>query len=295
MSYLPTLLGLFTAFCWGTADFLSRSQSRRVGHYKTTVYTHITTFAMLVVIFLVLQQRPILPLNAGLILLSAGVVNFFAFIFLYRSFQHGVVAVIAPIAYTYPAVTTVLAVVLLGTVLAPSTSFALAGIMIGVLLLAFRFSELRKSTAGAGGSALTAGVGSAAVSAFSFGAVYVGVGYVTPMVGYVIPILILRGVGSLVGFVIAPALHQSVRPSRECFSRTVLAIGVLEAIGFLSFNYGISLRASSLPIVAALSGMGGAFAAGYAMLLLRERLERNQLLGIVLSIGGVFVLLYYGT
>ena len=98
----------------------------------------------------------------------------------------------------------------------------------------------------------------------------------------------------MVGLLAAPLFHESVVPSRACFSRTVLGISTLEAIGFLSFNFGISLGASSLPIVAALSGMGGAFATGYAILWLHERLELNQILGVLLSIGGVFLLLYLG-
>ncbi len=94
------------------------------------------------------------------------------------------------------------------------------------------------------------------------------------------------------GFLAAPALREDVRPTRSSFSRVILAMGALEAVGFLAFNYGITLGVDSIPVVAALSGMGGAIAASYALALLRERLERNQVIGIALSIIGVFVLLY---
>jgi drug/metabolite transporter (DMT)-like permease len=124
--------------------------------------------------------------------------------------------------------------------------------------------------------------------------VYVGVGYVTPSVGYVLPVVFLRGIGSAAGIMAAPLFHESVRPSRASFSRVILAMGALEAVGFLSFNYGLSLGAGSLPVVAALSGMGGAVASAYAFIFLRERLERNQIIGLGLSLAGVFVLLYLG-
>jgi drug/metabolite transporter (DMT)-like permease len=294
MAYLPTLLGLLTAFCWGTADYLSRSQSQRVGHYRTAVYMHVTTFVMIVLLFPVLQRQFVLPLGAAVVLAVAGTVNFFAFIFLYRAFHRGVISVVAPIAYTYPAVTTVLAVVLLGAVLTYTTTMALACIIIGVMLLSTKFSELKTRASGRGLPNLTVGVGSAALSALSFGAVYIGIGYVTPAVGYVLPVLLLRGVGTLVGFLFAPLLKEKVRPNRASFSSVMIVMGVLESVGFLSFNFGITLGASSLPIVAAISGMGGAFATSYAILLLRERLERNQLIGVILSMGGVFALLYLG-
>ena len=66
----------------------------------------------------------------------------------------------------------------------------------------------------------------------------------------------------------------------------------METVGLLSFNLGISFGSATLPVVTALSGMGGAFATTYAMAFLRERLESNQLVGILLSIAGVFALLY---
>jgi multidrug transporter EmrE-like cation transporter len=40
--------------------------------------------------------------------------------------------------------------------------------------------------------------------------------------------------------------------------------------------------------------MGGAVAAGYGLVLLKERLELNQIIGVVLSLLGVFTLLYLG-
>jgi uncharacterized membrane protein len=78
------------------------------------------------------------------------------------------------------------------------------------------------------------------------------------------------------------------------FSHRILAMGVLEAAGFLFFTYGISSAGGSLPIVVALSSMGGAVAASYGLAFLRERLEPNQIIGIFLSLIGVFTLLYFG-
>ena len=40
--------------------------------------------------------------------------------------------------------------------------------------------------------------------------------------------------------------------------------------------------------------MGGAVAASYGLAFLRERLEPNQVLGVMLALIGVFVLLYLG-
>ena len=252
------------------------------------------TLVVLLALIPVLSPDLAFPAYPVLALVAAGGLNFVAFIFLYRAFHRGVVSVVAPIAYTYPAVTTVLSVLLLGTILSASQALIIAGIIIGVILISTRFSELGASLRGGGRPNLTRGVDSAIGSSTFFGMVYIAVGYAAPLVSVVLPALVLRAVVPVLGFLLAPVLKQQVRPSRSMFSKTMIAIGVIEAVGFLSFTYGISGAGGSLPVVAALSGMGGAVAASYGLAFLKERLELNQVFGVVLSLAGVFMLLYIG-
>jgi uncharacterized membrane protein len=127
-----------------------------------------------------------------------------------------------------------------------------------------------------------------------FGVVYLGIGYAAPLVSIVVPVTVLRIVAIALGFLTAPVLGQNARPSRDVFSKGIIVMGVLEAIGFLALTYGISIPGGSLPVVASISGMGGAVAAAYAMVFLKERLEANQLIGVAFSLLGVFTLLYLG-
>ena len=286
--------GLAAALCWGTSDYLSRSQSEKLGYYRTVVYSHIVTLLALLVMAPIIGPNLAVPPLPLLALLAAGGLNFVAFLFLYRAFHRGVVSLVAPVAYTYPAVTTVISVLVLGTVLSPYRALCIAGIIAGVILLSTRFSELRAMLGGHRNAGLTAGLGSAVGSSLFFGAVYVGIGYSAPHVSVVIPAMVLRAVGIAAGFLLAPALHQSLRPARPAFTSIIIVMGVLEAVGFVAFTYGFSIPSGSLPVVVALSGMGGAVAASYGLAFLRERLEPNQVLGVMLALIGVFVLLYLG-
>ena len=294
MVYTSVAAGLTAALCWGTADYLSRSQSEKIGYYKTVVYSHVATLAVLAVLVPFVSPTLVASSGALLVLVAAGGLNFVAFIFLYRAFHKGVVSLVAPVAYTYPAVTTVLSIIILGTVLSAVRLVAIAGIIVGVILLSTRFSELSGMLKGKGTPNITAGVGSAVGSSFFFGSVYIGIGYAAPLVSIVIPVMVLRLVGVAAGVLLAPVLHQGVRPSRGVFSRVIVVMGVLEAAGFLAFTYGVSGAGGSLPVVAAISGMGGAVAASYGLAFLKERLEPNQLVGVLLSLLGVFTLLYLG-
>ena len=294
MVYSSIAAGLATAFCWGTADYLSRYQSEKVGYYKTVVYSNIVTLIVLIALVPLLSPNIEIATFPILVLLGAGALNFVAFNFLYKAFHKGVVSVVAPVAYTFPAVTTVLSVVILGTFQSSTRLLAIAGIIVGVILLSTRFSELRAYLGGKGPPNITAGLGSAVGASLFFGTVYIGIGYAAPFVSIVVPAMVLRSVAIIAGFLLAPVLHQQVRPSKLALSRIILVMGVLEAVGFLSFTYGISSVSGTLPVVAALSGMGGAVASAYGLIFLKERLELNQTAGVFLSLLGVFTLLYLG-
>jgi drug/metabolite transporter (DMT)-like permease len=292
--YQSVIAGLATALCWGTADFTSRSQSERIGYYKTIVYSMLVTLVVLVPLAPVLSPTLAAPSTPLLVLVVSGLLNFIAFIFLYRAFHRGVVSVVAPVAYTYPAITTVLSIALLGTFLSTVQLIAITAIILGVVLTSTRLSEIRRSNSGKMAPNLTAGFVPALAASVFFGGVYVGVGYAAPSVSVVIPVMILRVIGISVGALIAPLLKEDLSPSKSIFSKKLILIGVLEAVGFISLTYGISVTGGSLPVVTAISGMGGAVAASYGLVLLKERLELNQILGVVLSLLGVFALLYLG-
>ena len=294
MAYISVLAGLATALSWGTADYMSRGQSERIGYYRTIIYSMVVTLVIVLVFTPLISPGLTAPIPAVLVLVAAGTLNFGAFTFLYRAFHKGVVSVVAPVAYTYPAVTTVLSIVILGAFLPPIRIFAITGIIVGVVLTSTRFSELRRSISGDGRVNLTAGFVPAAAASLLFGTLYIGVGYAAPIVSVVVPVIVFRFTGIFVGFLLAPIIGQTVRPSRTVFSRQIILMGALEAIGFLSLTYGVSIPGGSLPIVASISGMGGAVAASYGIYFLRERLELNQIIGVIFSLLGVFTLLYLG-
>ena len=294
MLYVSMATGLAAAFCWGTADYLSRSQSERVGYYRTVIYSQLITLITVIVLVPIISPDLALPLYPVLALLGSGAINFVAFVFLYRAFHRGIVSVVAPVVYTYPAVTGVLAVGILGASLSLTQGVAIAGIIAGVILLSTRFSELYAYFRGTRAPSLTKGVGMAVGASLCFGTVYIGIGYAAPSVSFVLPVLFLRIIAISAGLLLAPLLKQEALPTRPVFSKAMIAMGVLEAFGFLAFTYGISAAGSALPIVTALSGMGGAVAASYGLAFLRERLEPNQMLGVLLSLAGVFALLYLG-
>jgi drug/metabolite transporter (DMT)-like permease len=286
------ILGILAAFCWGSGDFVSRTSSNRIGYYATATYGNVFGTIVLVILIKILGIDPILPPGTIFILFFASIAFLSAYVFAYRGFQSGPLSVVAPIAYTAPAIATVFSILLLSVSLSTIETLSLVVIMMGVVLLSIRFSELRKFREGGNQTIVSTAVLPGVLSAFSFAFVFLALSIVVPGTGYLVPILYLRGFAMVIGFVLAPVIKQDLKPTRQKLSPTVLAIGILDTLGFVFLTLGLASGKESLPLVIMASGMGGAFLVSYGIVILKEKPEPNQLLGIVVSIVGVASLIY---
>jgi len=285
MTFIPIVLGLVMALCLSSSDLLSRGSSRAHGPYATAS-NQLLIGAIIMAVFWVAISRSVslTPFPIAL-MVSAAMMNFGSVALLYKGLHKGVVSVVAPIVYSYPAVTLVFSVLLLGVHVTILQTAALVGIIGGVILVSTRFSELRtKPTA--------SGVYPAVLAALLGGLSYLALGASVPLVGPVLPVFFLRAFGALTGFVIAPVAGQKTRVTRDTFSPRIIAIASLAVAAFLAYSAAVNLDPNSLPIVAAVGGIGGAFEAAYAVVFIRERLELNQVAGILLLVTCVSILLY---
>ncbi len=107
-------LGLLTAFTWGGADFLARFATHRIGTLRTMLYMQTTGFVLLTIFLPWLGGWGHLadgsgwqPWAWGLL---AGCINAVSTLALYRSFEIGKMAVVAPLSASYPVLTIALSI-----------------------------------------------------------------------------------------------------------------------------------------------------------------------------------------
>lgn len=285
-------MGLVTALLWGTGDWVSTLSSAKIGSYATTIYSCVLSIPLLTFLIIVLGPSTSLS-SSSLLLLSLASIGFLsAYVFAYGGYHSHPLSVVAPIAYTAPAIAIVLDVVFLDTRLTIIEAPPLAAVMVGVILLSTKFSDLRKSAADRSGAVLRSGVvpGLAAAGSYSF--VFVVLSVVVPKSGYLVPTLVLKVCAAAIGFCIAPLLRRDLRPTRKMFGPYVWLLAIFDTAGYLTLGGGIASAGNQLPLVIMTSGMGGFFLACYGMAFKKEKPEPNQLLGIAISIIGVATLLY---
>ncbi len=276
--------GLSTAFGYGTSDFVARQASQRIGHVSVLFYLELIGFAVLAPIALLFERGLWRWTDAWGLLLGLGVLNTFASLFLYRSFEYGVLSVVSPIASSYPAVTAALAILFLND--RPGI-LATAGIVLalaGILLL----SRGGVHPANAPPKDARIGVVSALGAFAGYGVFYFALKYVVADVGPVTMTLVVRLVGVVVLLVLnavgALTVHGLPRPLWP----SLAAMGVLDSFAFIAFNVGI--LGGSVAIVGTLSGLFSAVTVGLAVAVLRERLTRTQAVGVLAIFLGVVLI-----
>src|SRR5215470_11855768 len=111
---MGVLLGLVTAFSWGTSDFFARFVSRRVGAFYSLFYMQTCGFVLLTLYLFVTHFWGHLfdgsgwrPWAWGFL---AGACNTIAMFSFYRCLEVGKVAVVAPLSASYPVLTLLLSV-----------------------------------------------------------------------------------------------------------------------------------------------------------------------------------------
>ena len=280
MSALSDLaFGLTTAFGYGTGDFLARHASYRIGHVRVLFFLEVFGMLVLLPIAAWFERHLWAATDPWALLVVLGAINFLASLWLYRSFEYGVLSVVSPLVSSYPAVTATLAFLVLGERPSALATAGIAIVLAGTVLLSR--SEAHPDNPPPKDARV--GVVSAFGAFAGYGVFFFALDAVVEPIGPVTSAAVVRGVGAaiLLGMVAARRLAVG-RPPRDLWA-VLAAIVALDEIAFVAFNFGILL--GSVAVVGTLSGLFSAVTVALAVAFLHERLTRIQ----VAAIGAIFL------
>jgi drug/metabolite transporter (DMT)-like permease len=287
------LFGLTAAVAWAAADFLARHVSRRIGPLRA--FISMQWFGLAVLTIYLTAAKPALWMTLASPLSGpardawewacvAGILNIVASVSLYRAFAIGKLALVTPIAASYPALTVVLALAS-GERLKIAAGAGIAVVLAGVML-----TVIPAATA-AGNSGLSPdkaerGLGWALTAALGFGVMFWLLGFrVTPVLGGALPVWLMRLMGALV-VVVLPLCRRTVPviPGGNIWW-LLAASALLDTTAFVANNMGLAL--GHVSVVTVLASLFGPLAVLLAWIFLGERLSRRQWFGVTLIFLGV--------
>jgi drug/metabolite transporter (DMT)-like permease len=303
------LLGLLTALSWGSSDFLARFTTRRIGSLRTTLYMQLVGLVLLT-IFLpwiggwghLFDGSGWQPWAWGAL---AGLLNGISTLSLYRSFEVGKLAVVAPLSASYPALTVAMSV-FTGEHLSAMRAAGIALILAGVIVVVRGEVEADSAIAPSGvashsvqlGSVAApsratperkaaSGIGAAMISAAGFGVLFWLLGNrVVPRVGFASTVWMIRLTSSALTALVIVAMKRPIALRRkDKVSLWLLGMGVLDTGAFVLNNLGMQVEQVS--VVSVLASLYGAVTVLLSTMILREKMSSSQWLGVVAIFAGI--------
>ena len=278
------LYGLLAAAIVGAAVFTMALVTRRVALSQVVFWSHIGSVGVATLYLVVASDLSLLSLDqwVQIVIMSAmGLAGYIAYL---RALKTGPVAIAAPIVSGEGAVVILLAVVFSAERLTLGQSLGASAAVVGVVLASV---DLRRLS---GGQRLIGkGAAFAAFTMLVFGVNLYVLARISQDVGWFLPLYAYNLVK--LGVIVPAAAVRRELPWRGLTLGLVLLVmivGVLEVGGFFVFYRGTEV--GTIAIVTAATTVYPLVPIVGGVLMFRERLSPNQMIGIVSVLGGLLLL-----
>lgn len=285
------LLGLLTALIWGGGDFIARFATHRIGALRSQLYMQLIGFLFLTIALPWLGGWGHLADGSGWRPWAwgalAGFFNAVASLALYRAFEIGKMAVVAPLSASYPALT-----LLISWLGGDHLAFVrVAGIMLtllGVIVVAGG-EHVPGENGGHPATKNTRGLGWAIAAAIGFGLLFWLLGArVIPRVGATQTVWVIRLTSTVLTAAILLFTKQPTRLPRGEVRWMVLGMGFFDSGAFVLSNRGMVME--QVAVISVLGSLYGAVTVGLAAIFLREHVSRWQWGGIAIIFAGIYLI-----
>jgi drug/metabolite transporter (DMT)-like permease len=285
------LLGLLTALTWGSADFVARFATHRIGTLRTMLYMQFVGFLLLTISIHWLGGWGHLADGSGWQPWAwgflAGCLNACSTLSLYRSFEIGKMAVVAPLSASYPALTLLFSC-LGGEHLSPARVAGIFVTLTGVVLVAGG-EHVPGENKGQPPKRNTRGIGWAAAASLGFGVLFWLLGFrVVSRVGAVQAVWIIRLTSSVLTAAVILLAAQPMRLPGGRIRWMALGMGAFDTLAFVLSNRGMLME--QVAVISVLGSLYGAVTVGFAAVFLREKISRWQWAGIVAIFAGILLI-----
>lgn len=284
-------LGLLTALTWGGGDFIARFATHRIGALRSLLYMQLIGFLFLTIALPWLGGWGHLADGSGWQPWAwgalAGFFNAFGSLALYRAFEIGKMAVVAPLSASYPALT-LLITWLGGDHLAPVRVAGIILTLLGVLVVAGG-EQVPGENGGQPVTKNTRGMGWAIAAAIGFGLLFWLLGTrIIPRVGATQTVWVIRLTSTVLTAAILLLAKQPMRLPRGEVRWMVLGMGFFDSGAFVLSNRGMLME--QVAVISVLGSLYGAVTVGLAAIFLREHVSRWQWGGIGTIFAGIYLI-----
>lgn len=276
---IASLLGLASAISWGTGDFIGGVASRRIGAYRTVIFVQV--FGLIFILFAVpFVGEPFPDSHVIKWSIAAGVLGTTGFLAFYEAMRRGPLSVIAPLSALVGAIIPVTVGIITEGLPSIGVFFSFALAFIAILLVSREKAEEDENAKKKKYIPLTvfAGIG------FGFYFVLIHEASQNLVLG---PIIISRTAGTIA--VIAYLLLQKGSLRTEVKHFPILIFSAILDLGGNVF-YILAGQIGRLDMSAVLGSLYPGMTVFLAWLILKEKLQTSQWIGIILALIAIILM-----
>jgi len=277
---LSVIFGLASALSWGAGDFTGGLAARKVGAYRSVFYGEVIGIIFLFVAVGVTGE-PILNARSAAFAVTAGALGTVGLMLLYHSMTSGLMSIAAPVsallAATLPVVVGLFTQGLPGYLTVIGFGFALFAVWMisqgegGVKDIFSHLSDLKLP--------LLAGIG--------FGCYFVLMHEATKAGGLFWPMILSRSGGITLIATYLLVTRSSIKIDTSALP-VIVVNGILDIGG--NFFFILASRSGRLDVASVLSSLFPGATVVLAWIFLKERLTRNQWIGIAAALAAIVLL-----
>ncbi|MEU8079268.1 EamA family transporter [Catellatospora citrea] len=284
---IAILFGCATALCWGFSDYFAARATRVVGPLTAAFLVNTLgalTFALIFVLFIRTPEKitwdGFLFASSGGVLVGLGSIAFF------RSLAVGPITLVTPISSVYPLVTATITVSFFAVRLSIWQALGTILVVFGVMLATQVFVKHGRTGGGPRIALLAAGCWGAGFSLIAQAVGRIGWAHTTliELAFVVLTFLVFLSFAEDRKQVFAKLNY------RIAGSRFILGAALIQLVGAVFFNVGLTYGPQAGPIVASLSSTYPAITVLLALRYFRERLDPIPFAGALIGIAGVVML-----
>lgn len=280
------LAGLGGMFGWGVSDFFANLSSGKIGHSKSFFWSQLA--GLLLIVIVVVITAPVFNITSALwpFVVLSGVGYTIGYLFLYKGFEVGNVSVVSVVINFNAVLTMLVAYFIYGQRLKGLQIPAVILILLGIALVSVNFKEVLNSKR----NLLLKGAKEAIVASVGFGIIHWPITeYVVERASWMWDALLVKVISLI--FVFALFLYKNEKlnlpKNVKNAGRTVIIVGVLEALAILSVNFGFTIGDSIL--VSPIANSVAVVTVSMAAIFLKEKITKVQLIGIIATITGIIL------
>lgn len=289
---IASLAGLGGMLGWGLADFFAKKTIDEIGDVASLAWGHIfgtlSLFLMLLYRFSFQQQSISLP-NDGktwLLLALFGIGQAAVYLFVYKGFGKGQLAVLNPIFASFAGITALLSITFFGEPIGYLTVFGLLVLFLGIILISTDLTALKARQLGFAHIPGFKEIVTATILAAFWTLLW------DRLIGgedWLIYALLMYAFMTITILIVAKIQKVNLSFNNRSVWKFLVLIGVCETIAYLAISWGYS----TTPLTSVIALLSGAFSLPtiiLARLFLKEKITPLQTVGGIVIILGIMLL-----